>query len=106
MPRERDEAWQEVSRRAGELGSRIRGHYEAQRSVERPQPPVETALTAMTREARIALGTAGEALRDQELRDQAIQTSRALADALEASMAGLGGEVKQARKRPPKRRDR
>ena len=106
MPRDRDEAWQEVGRHAGELGSRLRHHYEAQRSVERPRAPVETALSTMAREARIALGAAGEALRDEGIRNEAIQTSRALADALEASVAGLGGEVKQARKRAPKRRNR
>ena len=106
MPRDRDEAWQEVGRHAGALGSQLRNHYEAQRNVERPRAAVETALATMTREARIALGAAAEALRDEGIRNQAIQTSRALADALEASVAGFSGEVKQARKRPPKRRDR
>ena len=106
MPRDRAKAWQEVGRHAGELSSRLREHYQAQRSVERSRPPVENALAAMTREARIALGAASEALRDQQLRERAIQTSHALADALEASMARLSGEVKQARQRPPKRRHR
>lgn len=106
MPRDRDEAWLEVGRRAGELGSRLRQHYEAQRSVERPRPPVELALEAMSRQARIALEAAAEALRDQELRDQALRTSRAIADAVEVSVASLSGEVKQARRRAPKRRDR
>lgn len=106
MPRDREDAWQEVGRHAGELGARLREHYEAQRSVERPRPPVESALEAMSRQARIAVEATAQALRDQEVRDQALRTSRALADAVEVSFASLRGEVKQARKRPPKRRDR
>jgi hypothetical protein len=106
MPRDRDEAWQEVGRHAAELGSRIREHYRSQPGANPSRRPVETALEAMSRQARIALEAAGEVLRDQEVRDQALRTSRALADAVEASVASLGGEVKQARRRAPKRRDR
>jgi hypothetical protein len=60
----------------------------------------------MSRQARIALEATAQALRDQQVRDQALRTSRAIADAVEVSVAGLGGEVKQARRRAPKRRDR
>ncbi len=105
MPRDRDEAWQEVGRHAAELGSRLREHYRAQQGAD-TRPPIETALEALSRQGRIALEAAAQALRDQEVRDQALRTSRALADAVEASVASLGGEVKQARRRAPKKRNR
>jgi hypothetical protein len=106
MPRDRDEAWHEVGRHAAELGSRVREHYRSQQGADTTRPPVETALEAMSRQARIALEATAQALRDQEVRDQALRTSRAIADAIEVSVASLGGEVKQPRRRAPKRRDR
>jgi hypothetical protein len=107
MPRERDEAWHEVGRHAAELGSQLREHYRSQQGADTSsRPPVETALEVMSRQARIALEATAQALRDQEVRDQALRTSRAITDAVEASVASLGGEVKQPRRRAPKRRDR
>ena len=96
MPRERDEAWHEVGRHAAELGSQLREHYRSQQGADTSRPPIESALEAMSRQARIAL----------EATAQALRTSRAIADAVEMSVASLSGEVKQARKRAPKRRDR
>jgi hypothetical protein len=106
MPRDRDEAWHEVGRHASELGSRLREHYRAQQGADTSRPPIETALEAMSRQARIALEATAQALRDQEVRDEALRMSRAIADAVEVSVASLSGEVKQARKRAPKRKDR
>ena len=106
MPRDRDEAWQEVGRHAAELGSRLREHYRAQQGANTARPPIETALEAMSRQARIALEAMAQALRDQEVREEALRTSRAVADAFEVSVASLGGEVKQARRRAPKKRNR
>jgi hypothetical protein len=106
MPRERDEAWHEVGRQAAELGSQLREHYRSQQGADTSRPPIESALEAMSRQARIALEATAQALRDQQVRDQALRTSRAIADAVEVSVASLSGEVKQARRRAPKRRDR
>ena len=106
MPRDRDEAWHEVGRNAAELGSRLREHYRSQQGAETSRPPIETALEAMGRQARIAVEATAQALRDQEVRDHALRMSRAIADAVEVSVASLSGEVKQARKHAPKRRDR
>src|ERR1019366_6372494 len=106
MPREREEAWHEVGRHAAELGSQLREPYRAQQGADTSMPPIESALEAMSRQARIALEATAQALRDQQVRDQALRTSRAIADAVEVSVASLSGEVKQARKRAPKRRDR
>jgi hypothetical protein len=106
MPRDRDEAWHEVGRNAAELGSRLREHYRAQQGADPGRPPIETALEAMSRQARIAFEATAQALRDQEVRDQALRMSRAIADAVEVSVASFSGDVKQARKRAPKHRDR
>jgi hypothetical protein len=106
MPRDRDEAWHEVGRNAAELGSRLREHYRAQHDADTSRPPIETALEAMGRQARIAVEATAQALRDQEVRDHALRMSRAIADAVEVSVASLSGEVKQTRRRAPKRKDR
>jgi hypothetical protein len=106
MPRDRDEAWHEVGRNAAELGSRLREHYRAQHDADTSRPPIETALEAMSRQARIAVEATAQALRDQEVRDHALRMSRAIADAVEVSVASLSGEVKQTRRRAPKRKDR
>jgi len=111
MPRERDEAWREVGRHVGELGSRIREHYEHQ--VDRRDQPltqareaVADALEGVVRRVGDVFDAFSEAVRDPQVREQAVRASRALADAIELSATDLGDGMKQAGKRAGKRRGR
>jgi len=109
MPRDTDEAWREVGRHVGDLSSRIHEHYRRQFE-ERGRPAEETGhgvadtLETLSRQVGSAFDAIGEALHDQTVREEALRASRAFADAVEASVAGLGGEVKKASGRTSKRR--
>ena len=111
MPRDTNQAWQEVGRHVEELGSRIHEHFRHQVE-ERGQPPEQTgqvvadALETLSRQVRSAFDAMGEAFHDQVVREQALQASRAFAEAVEASVAGLGDTVATTRKRKAKRHDR
>jgi len=111
MPHERDEAWREVGRHVGELGSRIREHYEQQVD-GRDQPLTQAreaaadALEGVVRRVGDAFEALSDAVHDPKVREQALRASRALADAIEASVTDLGDGMKQAGKRAGKRRGR
>jgi len=110
MPRESSEAWQEVARNVNDLGTRIREHFH-ERGVQRGETPEETrramaeSMEALGHQLSSALDAMGEAFRDPVVREQAVRASRAFADAVEASMSDLGGEVRQARDRIRSRHD-
>ncbi|MGA2282777.1 MAG: hypothetical protein ABSH07_03725 [Candidatus Dormibacteria bacterium] len=111
MPRDVDQAWEEVGRQVGELGSRIHEHYRHQvegrgQPVERTGQAMSDALEMLSRQIGSAVDAMGEAFRDQVVREHALQASRAFADAVEVSVADLSGRVRKARKRSPRRRDR
>jgi hypothetical protein len=109
MPRQRDEAWHEVGSSVTDLRTRMVEHYR-RHAAERGEPPEELrgsvtgALDALTRQVVSALDTAGDAVRDEKVRETALRASRALADAVEASVVDLTSEVRQAgdrfRRRP------
>jgi hypothetical protein len=110
MPKDADEAWREVGRHVGDLGSRIHDHYRHQVE-EREHPAGETAhgvadvLETLSRQVESAFEALGQAFHDQTVREEALRASRAFADAVEASVAGLGDEVKKASRRTSKRHD-
>jgi hypothetical protein len=111
MAREMDRAWREVGRSVEELGSQIREHFRRQVE-ERGQTPDQTgrgmadALEALSRQVGSAFDTLGQTLRDETVREQALRASRAFADAVEASVADLGGRVRKGDPRSSGRRDR
>jgi hypothetical protein len=111
MPRDVEQAWGEVGRHVGELGSRIHEHYRRQFEQRREPPPrtgqtVSDALEVLSRQIGSAVDAMGEAFRDQEVREHALRASRAFADAVEVSVADLSERATGARRHKGKRRDR
>jgi len=108
MPQDADQAWREVGRHVADLGSRIHDHYRNQyeergRPIEETGHGVSDALETLSRQVGSAFDAIGEVFHDQTVREEALRASRAFADAVEASVAGLGGEVKKAGARASKR---
>jgi hypothetical protein len=112
MPRERSDAWEEVGRSVTDLRERIREHFRAQREEAGPGSPEERrqalggTLEEVVRRAGTAVEALGEVFHDHIVREHAVRTSRALADAVVASMAEIGEEVRQAGERIRRRGDR
>jgi len=111
MPRDADQAWREVGQHVGELGSRIHDHYRHQyeergRPVEESGHGMAEALEALSRQVGSAFDALAEVVHDQKVREEALQASRAFADAVEASVAGLSHEARKAGGRGSRRRDR
>jgi hypothetical protein len=108
MPQDPEQAWREVGQHVEDLGSRIHEHYRRQLD-DRDRPAEETAhgvaeaLETLTRQVGSAFDALGEAFHDQAVREEALRASRAFGDAVEASVSGLGGEVKKATRRSSKR---
>jgi hypothetical protein len=104
MPRQRDEAWDEVTSSVADLKKRMAGHYRRHASTRGGVPEefrgsVTGTLDNLARQAGSAVEAVGDAVRDQQVRETALRASRALADAAEASIIDLTRELREAGER-------
>ena len=112
MPRGSVDAWQEVARTMADLGARLGEHFkEVRQRAGEEQPPesrraMAAALETLRREMGGAFESLAESMQDPVVRERALRASRALADAVEASVADLGDEVRHTAERFRNRGDR
>ncbi|MGD0833364.1 MAG: hypothetical protein ABSA40_02925 [Candidatus Dormibacteria bacterium] len=101
MPRQRDDAWHEVTTSVADLRDRMAEHYRRHASTRGEVPEefrgsVTGTLDGLARQAGSAVEAVGDAVRDEQVRESALRASRALADAAEASVIELTRELRQA----------
>lgn len=95
------EAWDEVGERLRELGEELRQHYGDSGEDDEPAPErVGESLDTLIRAADRLAASAGEAMRDDEVRERARVALRALAEALEVTFAELGSRLRQDEESP------
>jgi hypothetical protein len=104
------EAWNEVGRRFEELGRVLRGHFEREPETEPgatgggtdtaagDRAAMKDALHRLGQAAQRLGDQAGEAVRDQAVRESAQSVARSFGAALEATFSEFGDEVRERMK--------
>jgi hypothetical protein len=91
-------AWHETSERFGNLGARLKAHYEQQRGQEADQSRAEVrdALHRLTVALEDTFETIGTAARDDDIKNDVKQVGQSLATALGATFSEVSAEVQRA----------
>jgi hypothetical protein len=107
------QAWDRVGQDLGDLGRRVKRHYEEQAGPEqpagagRPTPPdrrkVEDALRQLADSLDQAFSALGDAIRDPEFGEQTRKAANSLNDALSATFADVSDRIRSTsdRRKPP-----
>lgn len=87
------QAWDDVSAGASELGGKLRTHFDKARDEDAAN--AKEALRKLAEAVGDAFEAVGNAARDPEVRAEAKKVAGTLGEALGATFAGLGDEVKR-----------
>jgi hypothetical protein len=92
------QAWSEVADRFGELGLKLKLHYE-QAGGARPDEATKKALEGLRASVDDAFDAVGNAVKDPALKDDARDVARALRDALSTTFAEASEDLRGCFKR-------
>ena len=87
------QAWDEVGAGCSDLGGRLKQHFRQARDEDAAE--AAEALRKLALAVGDAFEAVGNAARDPEVRTEARKVAGSLTDALGATFAGLGGEVRR-----------
>jgi hypothetical protein len=92
------QAWEQAGRDLGDLGDRVKQHYEQQTGAGRPgsadRRKMEDALRQLSDSLEQAFNALGEAVRDPEVAAQTKKAAASLGDAVASTFSELGERLR------------
>ncbi len=96
------QAWSEVADRFGELGLKLKLHYEQAAGARPDDASMKKALEALRESVDEAFDAVGNAVKDEAVKDDARDVARAMRDALSATFAEASEDLRGCFKREDK----
>lgn len=93
-----DDAWNDVAEQFGAIGSLFKEHYDNQETGQEEDPEVtqeqlDAAVSKLKTSLEAAVETAGDAVKDPNLKEGAREGAASVLDAIGVTFSEVGGEV-------------
>lgn len=89
-------AWQDAGEQLGDLGQRLRAHYQEHRAEEGSGPEVREAVKRLAEAVQEAFEAVGSAAKNPEVREDVKQVGQSLSDALGVTFAEVSEDLRRA----------